>query len=87
MPIRYSYSEIKKTTKNFNGKLGEGGYVIVFKGTLRSGRFIVIKMLAKSKGNGQGFINEFVTNKMIHHVNVVQLNDFCVERSKQALVY
>jgi len=34
MPIRYSYSEIKKMTKN---KLGEGGYGTVFKGTLRSG--------------------------------------------------
>jgi serine/threonine protein kinase len=87
MSIRYSYSKIKKTTKNFNDKLGEGGYVIVFKGTLRSGRFIVIKMLTKSKGNGQDFINEVVINRMIHHVNVVQLNSFCVERSEQALVY
>jgi len=37
MPIRYSYSEIRKMTKNFKDKLGEGGYGTVFKGTLQSG--------------------------------------------------
>jgi serine/threonine protein kinase len=42
---------------------------------------------AKSKANGQDFINEVATIGRIHHVNVVQLIDFCVERSKRALVY
>jgi len=87
MPIRYSYSEIKKMTKNFNDKLGEGGYGTVFKGTLRSGQLVAIKMLSKSKANGQDFINEVATIGRIHHINVVQLIGFCVERSKRALVY
>jgi serine/threonine protein kinase len=87
MPIRYSYSEIKKMTKSFQDKLGEGGYGTVFKGTLRSGRLVAIKVLSKSKANGQDFINEVATIGRIHHVNVVQLIGFCVERSKRALVY
>jgi len=87
MPIRYSHSEIKKMTKNFNDKLGEGGYGTVFKGTLRSGRLVAIKMLSKSKANGQDFINEVATIGRIYHINVVQLIGFCVERSKRALVY
>jgi serine/threonine protein kinase len=87
MPIRYSYSEIKKMTKNFKDKLGEGGYGTVFKGTLRSGRLVAIKMLGKSKANGQEFTNEVATIGRIHHVNVVQLIGFCVEGSKRALVY
>ncbi|GMN71649.1 hypothetical protein TIFTF001_054132, partial [Ficus carica] len=58
MPIRYSYADIKKMTKNFKNKLGEGGYGSVFKGKLRSGRLVAIKMLSKSKGKGQDFINE-----------------------------
>ncbi|XVE53061.1 hypothetical protein DITRI_Ditri02bG0174200 [Diplodiscus trichospermus] len=87
MPIRYSYSEIKKMSKDFKIKLGQGGYGSVFKGKLRSGRLVAIKLLNKSKANGQDFINEVATIGRIHHVNVVQLIGFCVEGSKQALVY
>jgi serine/threonine protein kinase len=86
-PIRYSYSEIKKMTQSFKDKLGGGGYGTVFKGTLRSGRLVAVKMLGKSTTNGQDFINEVATIGRIHHVNIVQLIGFCVERSKRALVY
>ncbi|KAF3433877.1 hypothetical protein FNV43_RR24980 [Rhamnella rubrinervis] len=87
MPIRYSYYNIRKMTKGFKDKLGEGGYGSVYKGKLRSGRHVAIKKLEKTKANGQDFINEVSTIGRIHHVNVVQLLGFCVERSKRALVY
>ncbi|KAF3433526.1 hypothetical protein FNV43_RR24628 [Rhamnella rubrinervis] len=87
MPIRYSYSEIRKMTKRFKDKLGEGGYGSVYKGKLRSGHFVAIKILGKAKANGQEFINEVATIGRIHHVNVVRLVGFCVEGSKRALVY
>ncbi|KAK9911882.1 hypothetical protein M0R45_035763 [Rubus argutus] len=87
IPIRYSYSNIKKMTSNFKDKLGEGGYGSVFKGTLRSGHFVAVKMLGKSNSNGQDFISEVATIGRIHHVNVVQLVGYCVEGSKRALVY
>ncbi|KAG6635657.1 LEAF RUST 10 DISEASE-RESISTANCE LOCUS RECEPTOR-LIKE PROTEIN KINASE-like 2.5 isoform X1 [Carya illinoinensis] len=86
-PIRYSYPQIRKMSKNFKNKLGEGGFGTVFKGTLRSGRLVAIKELTKSKANGQDFISEVATIGRIHHVNVVQLIGFCVEGSKRALVY
>ncbi|XVF79208.1 hypothetical protein PTKIN_Ptkin14bG0202100 [Pterospermum kingtungense] len=86
-PIRYSYREIKKMTKGFKYKLGEGGYGLVFKEKLRSGHYVAIKLLGKSKANGQDFINEVASIGRIHHVNVAKLIGFCVERSKQALVY
>ncbi|XP_050105582.1 rust resistance kinase Lr10-like isoform X2 [Malus sylvestris] len=87
MPIRYSYSEIKKMTRKFNDKLGEGGFGSVFKGKLRSGRFVAIKVLGKPKANGQDFISEIATIGRIHHANVVQLVGYCVDGSKRALVY
>ncbi|XP_019081368.1 rust resistance kinase Lr10 [Vitis vinifera] len=87
MPIRYSYSNIKKMTKGFNEKLGEGGYGSVYKGKLRSGHLVAVKLMTNSKSNGQDFINEVATIGKIHHVNVVQLLGFCVEGSKRALVY
>ncbi|ONI21459.1 hypothetical protein PRUPE_2G067100 [Prunus persica] len=87
MPVRYSYSNIKKMAKGFKEKLGEGGYGSVYKAKLRSGRLVAIKMLGKSNANGQDFINEVATIGRIHHVNVEQLIGFCVEGSKRALVY
>jgi serine/threonine protein kinase len=87
MPIRYSYSEIKKITKSFKDKLGEGGFGTVFKGTLQNGYVVAIKMLDKSQAGQEYFINEVATIGRIHHVNIVQLIGYCVEGSKRALVY
>ncbi|XP_062074898.1 rust resistance kinase Lr10-like [Humulus lupulus] len=87
IPIRYSFKEIKKMTQNFKIKLGKGGYGTVFRGKLRTGRIVAVKILSKSKGNGQDFINEIATIGRIHHVNVVHLIGFCVHSSKHALVY
>ncbi|KAJ4822619.1 hypothetical protein Tsubulata_020950, partial [Turnera subulata] len=87
MPIRYTYTEIKRMTGGFKDKLGQGGYGSVFKGKLRSGLDVAVKMLGKSKANGQDFISEVATIGRIHHVNVVRLIGFCVEGTKQALVY
>ncbi|XP_023876447.1 rust resistance kinase Lr10-like [Quercus suber] len=87
MPIRYSYSEIRKMSKGFKDKLGEGGYGTVYKGKLESGPLVAVKMLGSSKANGQEFINEVATIGRIHHVNVVQLIGFCAEGPKRALIY
>ncbi|KAF7132612.1 hypothetical protein RHSIM_Rhsim09G0156600 [Rhododendron simsii] len=87
VPIRYSYLDIKKMTNGFRDKLGEGGYGSVYKGKLRSGPFVAVKMLSKPKADGQDFINEVATIGRIHHVNVVELIGYCAERSKRALVY
>ncbi|KAF8008267.1 hypothetical protein BT93_K2057 [Corymbia citriodora subsp. variegata] len=87
LPIRYSYSDIKKITGGLKDKLGEGGYGSVFKGRLRSGCDVAVKILKKGKANGQDFISEVATIGRIHHVNVVGLIGYCFEGSKQALVY
>ncbi|KAG4212300.1 hypothetical protein ERO13_A02G156400v2 [Gossypium hirsutum] len=65
----------------------EGGYGSVFKGKLRSNLLVAVKLLGKAKTNGQDFISEVATIGRIHHVNVAKLVGFCVEGSKQALVY
>nr|XP_023916364.1 rust resistance kinase Lr10-like [Quercus suber] len=87
VPIRYSFSQIRKMAKGFKDKLGEGGYGSVYKGKLQSGHLVAIKMLGKSKANGQDFINEVATIGRIHHENVVQLIGYCAEGLKRALVY
>ncbi|PRQ55783.1 putative glycerophosphodiester phosphodiesterase, protein kinase RLK-Pelle-LRK10L-2 family [Rosa chinensis] len=74
-------------TKGFKDKLGEGGYGSVYKGKLRSGHLVAVKMLGNSKANGQDFMNEVATIGRIHHVNVVRLIGYCAEGSKRALIY
>ncbi|VVA40526.1 PREDICTED: rust resistance kinase Lr10 [Prunus dulcis] len=78
IPIRYSCSDIKKMTGRFKDKLGESGCG-VFKGKLRIGRFGAIKILGKSKANGQDCMSEVATIGRTHHVNVVQIVGYCVE--------
>ncbi|XP_047937646.1 rust resistance kinase Lr10-like [Salvia hispanica] len=85
-PIRYSYSDLKKMTRNFREKLGEGGFGSVYKGKLQSGHYVAVKLLGKATINGQNFINEIGTIGRIHHVNVVQLVGYCADRSKRGLI-
>ncbi|KAJ8747902.1 hypothetical protein K2173_012792 [Erythroxylum novogranatense] len=85
MPIRFTYSEVKKMTSNFMDKFGQGGYGFVHKGKHRSGTLVAIKILTKVNADGQEFTNEVATIGRIHHVNVVQLIGFCTEGSKRAL--
>ncbi|KAG6522831.1 hypothetical protein ZIOFF_019986 [Zingiber officinale] len=87
IPKRYNYTEIKRMTKCFGDKLGEGGCGSVFKGSLRDGRFVAVKILSETKGNGEEFINEVASISTTSHVNIVALLGFCLEGSKRALVY
>ncbi|QCE06167.1 serine/threonine-protein kinase PBS1 [Vigna unguiculata] len=86
-PIRYEYKTVKKITRGFKVKLGEGGFGCVYKGKLRSGLDVAVKMLSKSKNNGQEFVNEVASIGRIHHVNVVGLIGYCVEGKNRGLIY
>jgi serine/threonine protein kinase len=86
-PKRYTYSEVKKMTKSFAEKLGQGGFGTVYKGNLSSGRLIAVKLLNNSKDDGQEFMNEVASIMRTSHVNVVTLLGYCLEGSKRALIY
>ncbi|KAL6188015.1 hypothetical protein ACLB2K_039410 [Fragaria x ananassa] len=84
---RYSYSNVKKITNSFKKKLGQGGYGGVYKGELKDGRLVAVKVLNRSKGNGEEFMNEVAAISRTSHVNIVSLLGFCFEGSKRALIY
>ncbi|GKV16762.1 hypothetical protein SLEP1_g27356 [Rubroshorea leprosula] len=86
-PKRFSYSDIKKITNSLKDKLGQGGYGSVYKGELADGHIVAVKVLRKSKGDGQDFINEVASISRTSHVNIVTLLGFCYERLKRALIY
>ncbi|XP_062006108.1 LEAF RUST 10 DISEASE-RESISTANCE LOCUS RECEPTOR-LIKE PROTEIN KINASE-like 2.1 [Rosa rugosa] len=84
---RFSYSDVKKMTNSFKEKLGQGGYGDVYKGELKDGRLVAVKMLNRSKGDGEDFMNEVAAISRTSHVNIVSLLGFCFECSKRALIY
>ncbi|XP_048445581.1 LEAF RUST 10 DISEASE-RESISTANCE LOCUS RECEPTOR-LIKE PROTEIN KINASE-like 2.1 [Pyrus x bretschneideri] len=84
---RYKFSEIRKMTKSFKDKLGQGGYGEVYKGNLLDGSPVAVKVLKASKGSGENFINEVASISRTSHVNVVTLLGYCFEGQKKALIY
>ncbi|KAI8007772.1 Rust resistance kinase Lr10 [Camellia lanceoleosa] len=86
-PARYSYADIKKITNQFEDKVGQGGYGIVYKGKLSDDVYVAVKILNNVKGNGDEFINEVQTMGRIHHINVVRLVGYCADGFRRALLY
>jgi serine/threonine protein kinase len=86
-PKRYTFSHLKKITKSFSEKLGEGSYGMVYKGTLLNGHHVAVKFLRDTTGNGEEFVNEVISIRRTSHVNIVTLLGFCLEGSKRVLVY
>ncbi|XP_052119359.1 rust resistance kinase Lr10-like [Arachis duranensis] len=86
-PTRFSYADIKRITKQFKDKLGEGAHGAVYKGKLSNQILVAVKILNNTDGDGKEFINEVGTIAKIHHVNVVRLLGYCADGSHRALVY
>jgi serine/threonine protein kinase len=86
-PKRYTYAEVKRMTKSFVVKLGQGGFGAVYRGNLRDGREVAVKMLKDNIGDGEEFMNEVASISRTSHVNVVALLGFCLQGSKRALIY
>ncbi|XP_006279179.2 LEAF RUST 10 DISEASE-RESISTANCE LOCUS RECEPTOR-LIKE PROTEIN KINASE-like 2.7 isoform X1 [Capsella rubella] len=83
----YTYTQVKRITKSFAEVVGTGGFGIVYRGTLRDGRMVAVKVLKDSKGNGEDFINEVASMSRTSHHNIVSLLGFCSEGSKRAIIY
>ncbi|CAD6237310.1 unnamed protein product [Miscanthus lutarioriparius] len=86
-PKRYTYADVKRITKSFAVKLGQGGFGAVYRGNLHDGRQVAVKMLKDTKGDGEEFMNEVASISRTSHVNVVTLLGFCLQGSKKALIY
>ncbi|XP_019160161.1 PREDICTED: LEAF RUST 10 DISEASE-RESISTANCE LOCUS RECEPTOR-LIKE PROTEIN KINASE-like 2.4 [Ipomoea nil] len=84
---RFSYTEIKKITDSFKHELGQGGFGSVYKGKLRNGSLVAVKVLKELRASGEEFINEVASISRTSHVNIVTLIGFCIEGRKRALVY
>ncbi|CAK8578315.1 unnamed protein product [Lathyrus sativus] len=84
----FSYETLVSATKNFNSKLGEGGFGPVYKGKLSDGREIAVKKLSQTSNQGKKeFMNEAKLLARVQHRNVVDLLGYCVHGTEKLLVY
>uniref|UniRef100_A0ACD5VVP3 Uncharacterized protein n=1 Tax=Avena sativa TaxID=4498 RepID=A0ACD5VVP3_AVESA len=83
----YSYAQLKRATRNFSDKLGEGGFGGVFKGTVAGPTIVAVKKLKGVGHRDKQFRAEVQTLGMIQHTNLVGLLGFCTEGTRRLLVY
>ncbi|KAI9083650.1 hypothetical protein K1719_034351 [Acacia pycnantha] len=86
----YDFNKVAIATNNFHlsNKLGQGGFGLVYKGTLPHGQHVAIKRLSRASGQGQEeFMNEMVVISKLQHRNLVRLLGCCVEGEEKMLIY
>lgn len=85
----YTYKELQLATENFSkvNKIGEGGFGPVYKGKLRDGTMVAVKLLSPESRQGlQEFVTELTVLADVDHENLVKLLGCCVERNNRILV-
>ena len=87
LPTRYAYNDLQAIIENFNKELGGEGFGTVFEGTLPDGTKVAVKHLDDFSHIKKSFLAELETIDSIHHINLVRLIGFCVEKYHRLLVY
>ncbi|XP_059303099.1 receptor-like serine/threonine-protein kinase ALE2 [Lycium ferocissimum] len=86
----FSTNDIERTTNNFNTSrvLGEGGFGLVYSGTIDDGRKVAVKVLKRDDRRGsREFLAEVEMLSRLHHRNLVKLIGICTEEHCRCLVY
>ncbi|KAE8705098.1 G-type lectin S-receptor-like serine/threonine-protein kinase [Hibiscus syriacus] len=87
MPVRYTYRELCKATKNFSKRVGQGGFGSVYQGEMPDGTQLAVKKLESIGQGKKEFRVEVRIIGSIHHVHLVTLKGFCSEGDHRLLVY
>lgn len=88
----FSYNELKAATTGFksSNKIGQGGFGSVFKGRLKDGSVVAIKVLSIERESMRGereFVSELTALSGARHENLVRLLGCCVDGASRYLVY
>ncbi|TKY62154.1 putative serine/threonine-protein kinase [Spatholobus suberectus] len=88
----FTYRELNSATRGFHPseKVGEGGFGSVYKGQLRDGSLVAVKVLSielESLRGEKEFVAELTTLANIKHQNLVILRGCCVEGAHRYIVY
>ncbi|XP_078434586.1 lectin protein kinase family protein [Wolffia australiana] len=86
-PAQFSYGQLRRCTKNFSSRLGEGGFGAVYRGELPSGAAVAVKRLEGLEQGEKEFRTEVAAIGSTHHLNLVRLLGYCAEGKRRLLVY
>ncbi|CDP01260.1 unnamed protein product [Coffea canephora] len=84
---KYSFSELKKATKNFGEEIGRGGSGIVYKGVLLDHRVAAVKRLKEANQDGAEFLAELSIIGRLNHMHLIDIWGYCAEGKHRLLVY
>ncbi|KAE9613201.1 hypothetical protein Lal_00027532 [Lupinus albus] len=90
-PREFRYQELKKATNNFDekNKLGQGGYGVVYKGTLpKENLEVAVKRFSRDKMKStDDFLSELTIINRLRHRHLVRLLGWCHKNGILLLVY
>lgn len=84
---KFSYSELKKATRNFSEEIGRGGGGVVYKGVLPDNRVAAVKYLKEAIQGEAEFLAEISTIGRLNHMNLIEIWGYCAEGKHRLLVY
>ncbi|XP_078166450.1 LEAF RUST 10 DISEASE-RESISTANCE LOCUS RECEPTOR-LIKE PROTEIN KINASE-like 1.1 [Carex rostrata] len=85
----FSYEELREATEGFSKskELGNGGFGIVYKGKLKDGRTVAVKLLYKNNYKSiRQFMNEVEILSGLHHPNLVTLYGSTASSNRELLL-
>lgn len=86
----FTLRDLQQATSRFSSEnvVGEGGYGIVYKGTLINGTEVAVKKLLNNLGQAEKeFRQEVEAIGHVRHKNLVRLLGYCIEGTHRMLVY
>ncbi|XVE95553.1 hypothetical protein REPUB_Repub02eG0107800 [Reevesia pubescens] len=85
----FKYQELLSATSNFLAEnlIGKGGSSEVYKGCLRDGKELAVKILKPSEDVLKEFVLEIEIINTLNHKNIISLLGFCYEDNNLLLVY
>ncbi|KAL7596809.1 hypothetical protein Lser_V15G31138 [Lactuca serriola] len=85
---KFTYSELKKASRNFSEEIGHGGTGVVYKGILSDNRVAAIKKLKNTNHQGEDeFQTEISTIGRLNHMNLIETWGYCAEGKHMLIVY
>ncbi|XVE70540.1 hypothetical protein DITRI_Ditri10aG0080200 [Diplodiscus trichospermus] len=85
---QFTYAEVLNITRNFQDVIGKGGFGIVYRGDMKDGTKVAVKMLSPSSTQGsKEFQTEAELLMRVHHRNLASFIGYCDDGRNMALIY